>query len=40
MDDSLFENLKKLKEINKEEKEKIEKKEETIDSEKGQQNTE
>ena len=40
VDDSLFENLKKLKEINKEEKEKIEKKEETIDSEKGQQNTE
>ena len=40
MDDSLIENLKKLKEFNKEEKEKIEKKEETIDSEKGQQNTE
>ena len=39
VDDSLFENLKRLKEINKEEKEKIEKKEETIDSEKGQQNT-
>ena len=39
MDDSLIENLKKLKEFNKEEKEKIEKKEETIDSEKGQQNT-
>ena len=40
VDDSLFEHLKKLKEINREEKEKIEKKEETIDSEKGQQNTE
>ena len=40
MDDSLIENLKKLKEFNKEEKEKIEKKEETFDSEKGQQNTE
>ena len=39
VDDYLFENLKRLKEINKEEKEKIEKKEETIDSEKGQQNT-
>ena len=40
VDDSLFANLKKLKELNKKEKEKIEKKEETIDSEKGQQNIE
>ena len=37
IDNSLIENLKKLKEENKEEKEKIDKKEETIDSEKAQQ---